>query len=140
MRRFLVYLVVLIISGIWSLSFPKQAQASHCNPTRPAPMRIFSGQSASGYICPQDQQDVYYFTANAGSRVTIHMTQTDHILRPEIWLMSCCSGDGRIYQIQRGGSQVELRQHLPYTGTYAIRAGSAGFSSTGGYNLWMQFR
>jgi M6 family metalloprotease-like protein len=112
-------------------SFTTQA----CVPTNPPPQTLTPGQPKTGAICPAGQVDLYSFTGNAGQQARIRMSSTaGSSLQPYLELWDCCTGSGtRLAQSAAADPSIQIA--LPYTGTYAVRAGSFQQASIGGYSI-----
>jgi hypothetical protein len=118
---------------------PGGQQPSSC-PPRPIPFGqgIQSGQSLRGFICPADSQDVLTFGGNAGDAAVVTMA-AEASLVPWLQIHSCCDNTGGLLVEDRSGARTAtVRLTLPYSGTYAIRAGLLNFASTGPYTITLQ--
>jgi hypothetical protein len=123
--------MVSAIEIVYGTSAPPPA----CTPTFPPPQSLAPGQAKTGAICPADQMDLFSFGGVAGQQARIQMTATaGSALQPYVELWDCCTGDGtKLAQSTTANHTIVMT--LPYSGNYAVRAGSFNRASTGAYSL-----
>jgi hypothetical protein len=135
--RILSALIVFCLMPGTFLTSPVLAEQSGC---RPEPQKLEYYEAKKGNICPDPkQQDVYFLDGVQGANIILQMEKGwPSALVPSIELWDCCVGDGTALAKTHAGSgdmAVWLMHTLPYTGTYAVRVGSAGFQTTGTYSI-----
>lgn len=137
-RSMRALLLGILLAATLPLPLTRSANAAPVSDRcQPDPMELQNWYAVSGTLCPAGQQDLYYFSAERGDRVTIVMESRSGV-DPRVQLWDCCRGDG---QILTSGASRDLAciedYRLPYSGTYAIRAGSAR-DKTGRYVIQLK--
>ena len=134
MRALLIGLLLVVMIAVVVFS---DADASPLTSgCQPSPMLLRGANF--GTLCPGGQEDLYYFRARHDDSVTIVM-ESRSTVTPKLELWDCCVGSGNVLASSSDSSKTCLSGfQLPYTGTYAIRAGSRD-ESTGTYKIWLRF-
>jgi uncharacterized protein YvpB len=120
-------------TGAYTLSLTKVTP--NCD-SEGDPRWIAYGQTLSGSICPNNDQDTYYFNGTTGRTISIHMNKASDTLDPflELWSPS----NVRLTYNDDGGGNLNawiVHPALPSSGTYRIVARSYANASSGPYSI-----